>query len=143
MTNDEFAQLVLSKVEPGSFVPVALYNPDNDSLEVLISPETYRVMKTNVPWFTVYTGIESEKITGVRIGHVTSLIKDVQNDPPDIRLEVHDGKCKVAHLFRAIQEKAKKERTVLSLVIQKLQEEFAEHDLDDLEFTTGSCATRM
>lgn len=130
MTNEEFQNLVLSKVKPGKFQPMVIYDPDNDSLEVLISDESYREEKTGDRFFVVYCGRESGDVTGVLIRRFTELVKDMEDVTPDIRLEIETGKFKVVHLFKAIREKSRKGKMTLGVLIKRLEEVAEECDLE-------------
>jgi hypothetical protein len=117
MTNEEFEKLVLSKVEPGPFKPIALYDPQNDSLEILISDESYRRERID-EHLSVYNGRESEEITGAVIKGVKHFV-DTAKDL-DVMFGVRNGDFKVLHLFKAIRKQSKK-KSVLALLISKLE----------------------
>jgi hypothetical protein len=134
MSMGEFEQYVLAQASGDAFRPMVLYNQDDDSLEVLISDENYRSEK--IESFVVYVGRESGDVTGVLIRHVSRLAKDIQNDPPDIRLVIHDGKIKVSRLFKAIRE-SKKQLVVLINLMKQLEEAVEQYDL---EANIGTCA---
>jgi hypothetical protein len=139
MTNKEFEELVLSRTsESGSFKPKVIYDLDDDSLEVLVSPETYRIEKPDGCSIFVYCGLDSGAVTGVLITKVSRIIKDMKNNQPDIHLEVHNGKFKVKYLFRAIREQTSKQRKMILGVLIKQLEEAAERY--DLEANFGGCA---
>jgi hypothetical protein len=141
MTNEDFAQLALSKVRSGSFKPLVNYCPDEDSLEVLVSDETYReesyrdnrIQKCG--FLTVFYGRDSGNVVGIRIDRVGGLIEDIEKDPPDIRFEIHNGRFKVAHLFRAIREKSKKNSMTLAVLIRPL-----EKAAEDFNLEANTCA---
>lgn len=140
MTNEEFKNLVLSRTDPNQqFRPVAVYNTRDDSLEILISDESYRCDRVDKT-FTVYTGRESDQVVGAMIRGVRHLLKTEQRCHPEaIHLEVHEGKVKVVHIFRRIREEFKEKQPApmvgLNLVIEKLEEAA---ELNDLEADVGS-----
>ena len=127
MTNKEFRKHVLDQVNPGPFKPIAHYNPDDDSLEVLLSNENYRTKLTE-PHFTVYYRRDTGEIIGGRITKVSRFIKDIMKNHPDLRVEVHSSKVKVVHIFKAIRElsQAEKEGKPLEWNAYKTLEEAAE-----------------
>jgi hypothetical protein len=122
MTNMEFEQLVLSKVKPGPFKPLALYDSQNDSLEILISDESYRRERID-EHLTLYVGRDSEEITGAVIKGVRHFADTAKN--LDVMFEVSDGDFKVSHLFAAIRKQSK-EKSVLALLISKLESEYSQ-----------------
>ena len=137
MTNEEFQNLVLSKADRGSFKPLVNYDPDGDTLEVLISNESHRIQNTDDRFIKVYCGRDSGDVTGVRISGIKRFITDIEKESPDIHLEVHNGRFKVAYLFRAIREKSKKGKMTLGVLIKRLEEFAEEHGL---EANIGGCA---
>jgi hypothetical protein len=129
MTDKEFEELALSKVRPGQFAPVAIHDADNDTLEILISNESYRRHTTDDPYIVVYSGRDSDEITGVLIRQFARFMKGIR---PDIHLEVHNGKFKVAYLFKAIREHSKKAKNgnTLAILIKKLEDLANKFDLE-------------
>ncbi|HYV38897.1 MAG TPA: hypothetical protein VE988_24650 [Gemmataceae bacterium] len=126
MTNVEFQEFVLSKAATGPFEPMVLYNKDTDTLEVLVSNESSRTQLIE-PSFTVCYGRESGEVTGAIITGIQRFINDIANEPPDIRFEVHNGRFKIVHLFRAIRKMSKtngteKTREIVVLVCKTLEE---------------------
>lgn len=135
MTNEEFKDLVLSKPDPDrEFKPFAVYSQRDDSLEILISDESYRCDRVDKT-LTVYTGRDSDRVVGAMVRSVRHLLNTEQRRHPDaIQLEVHDGKVKVVHLFRRIREEFKEKQVGsmvgLNLVIQKLEEAAEQNNLE-------------
>jgi hypothetical protein len=128
MTNEQFKELALSKVQPGKFRPTVLYDRLNDRLEILISDESYRVERLDQV-VSIYSGRETQQITGALVKGVRHFV-DVAKDQPDVRFEIHDGKFNVVHFFKAMQRNRPKTNTLFNLLIQKLEEVDEENPLD-------------
>jgi|GEM_PF-6827121 len=100
---------------------------------------TPRRQQTDNEFIVIYCGRESGDVTGILIRKITRFIKDIENDQPDVRLVVQNGKFKVVHLIKAIREKAKKGNTTLGILIKQLEEAAQDYDLE--ANIGGGCAT--
>jgi hypothetical protein len=140
MTNEEFQKLVASKVPEGPFRPMAVYDPDDDIIEILTSNENYRVERID-SLVTVYYGRESQEIVGSLIKGVSRLLKASSGQIPNIRLEIHDGRIKVVHLFRAARRLSEPKRPTVVLVYEKLEQVAEENGLEaNISGLAESCA---
>jgi hypothetical protein len=101
MSDNDFEQAVLeAAAQAGEFCPLAVYDPDGDCIEFLISNESYRAERFDC-LVTIYYGRESGKIVGSLIKGVKTFIRDVLKKSPGFKIEIHDSKLKLVHLFTA------------------------------------------
>jgi len=131
--HDEFAELVLQKARQAPpFKPMASYNADDDSLEILISDENYVTRRSEDDRFvTVYLGRDTGDVIGLLINHVRRFIKDGNIDhEPTVRVEIRKGKLKVVHLIRALRDQSIRQKTMFGVLIKQIEEVAEEEDLE-------------
>lgn len=81
MSNEDFAQFVLSKVPANhSFRPSAFYDADGDCIEFIVAPDSYYVERVD-SIVTVYRSQETNEVVGSLITGVRKLlgIRDVDS----------------------------------------------------------------
>jgi hypothetical protein len=127
MTDQEFEQLILSKVKP-EFKPLAIYDADNDSLEIMISNESYRMERTGDSCVYVYVGRESAEITGAIIKRYK---KRYVEDPSHVWFEVNDKNVKTSRLLKLIRERQGHVAPVtVKLLIERLEKMAEDNELE-------------
>jgi hypothetical protein len=128
MTNEEFKDLVLSKVPSGPFKPMVTYDRRDDSIEFLAANDNYRVERID-SLVSVYCSRESGDIIGSLIKGVSGLLKDILQKIPGFQVEIHDGKVKLVHLFQA-RRWLKAPQNILVLKYKKLEKVAEESDVE-------------
>lgn len=140
MTNDDFAQLVLSKVPADHvFKPVAQYDPDGDCIEFIAAPDSYYAVRID-PLVTVYRSQETNEVVGSLIKGVRKFLGNVLRSAPGFKIEIRDGRIKLVHLFTArLWSEAMDPNAVPGITYRKLRERAeetgAEVDVGDLALT--------
>jgi hypothetical protein len=140
MTNEEFAQLVLSKVPPDhEFKPSADYDADGDCIEFIAAPDSYYAERIDA-LVTVYRSQETDEIVGSLIKGVRKFIGNVMRNAPGFKIEIRDGRIKLVHIFTArLWAEAMDPNDVPGVTYQKLrqkaEETGAEVDVRDLALT--------
>lgn len=141
MSDKEFERAVLGAVDPSrQFTPMASYDPDGDCIEFLFSDESFRAERFDC-LVTVYYGRESGEIVGSLIKGVKTFIKDVLRHAPGFKIEIHDGKIKIAHLFTAklwrfTDGPKGTELRVYQTLRDAAEQRGTEADIDDLAFAS-------
>lgn len=104
----EFAELVLSKVEPNRELelPQVVHDPDGDCIEFLAVNEDFRAKRVN-SLVTVYIGRESNEIVGSLIKGVNAVIKGILDDFPGFKVEIDGRRVRLQHIFTAKMWEAK------------------------------------
>ena len=101
MTNEEFAQHVLGQVPAEiEFHPTADYDADGDCIEFIAAPDSYYAERIDT-LVTVYRSQETDEVVGSLIKGVSKFLRDVLKRAPGFKIEVHDGRIKLVHLFTA------------------------------------------
>jgi hypothetical protein len=101
MTNEEFAQMVLSKVPPEQpFQPMARYDPDGDCIEFLASNESFYARRID-SLVTVYYSQETQEVVGALIKGVSQFLRQVVTQVPGFKIEIEDSRIKLEHFFTA------------------------------------------
>lgn len=140
MNNDEFAQLVLSRVDPSDpFAAMAHYDADGDCIEFSISRESFYAERIDT-LVTVFRSQETNEIVGSLIKGVRKFLRQVLRQSPGFRIEVRDGRIKLTHLFTAkLWTEEMDPKAVPGIIYQKLREKAeqtgAEVDVGDLALT--------
>ena len=94
----EFIGNLLAEPER-DFSPFAEYDADGDCIEFFVKPDPYFAERVD-GLLTVYRSQESKEITGAQIKRVTALFDEILGKFPGFRVEVHDGKFPLVHIFR-------------------------------------------
>ena len=140
MTNEDFAQLVLSKVPTDhTFRPVASYDADGDCIEFIAAPDSYYAERID-PLVTVYRSQETDEVVGSLIKGVRKFLGNVLRSAPGFKIEIRDGRIKLVHLFTArLWSEAMDPNAVPGITYRKLRERAeetgAEVDVGDLALT--------
>src|SRR5512147_1712728 len=100
-SNSEFATRMMLLARPADqFKPTATYDPDGDCIEFIARPDSFYAERID-DLVTVYYSHETNEIIGSLIKGVSGFCKTVLKQFPGFMIEMHDGKVRLQHLFRA------------------------------------------
>lgn len=101
VSNDEFANRVMETARPVQpFQPTAIYDPDGDCLEFLASPEPFFAERVD-DVVTVYYSQRTREVIGSLLKGASKFCEELLRELPGFRIEIHDGRVKLEHIFRA------------------------------------------
>lgn len=101
LDNDSFAEKVLAMAsDTAPFVPTADYDPDGDCIEFLTTNADFYAERVD-DLVTVYYDRQTREIMGSLIKGVRDFVQKVLETNPGFAIEIHDGRVRLAHLFRA------------------------------------------
>ena len=120
-SNEEFAKRMVLMAEPAErFKATATYDSDGDCIEFLASPDPFYAERID-DLITVYYSQESNEIIGSQIKGVSKFCRAVMRQMPGFKIEVHDGRVSLEHIFRARLWSASQDpQAMLTLTYQKL-----------------------
>jgi hypothetical protein len=95
---DEYIDGLLAQPQ-SEFSPFADYDADGDCIEFFMKPDPHYAERAD-GLLTVYRSQETKEIVGAQIKRVTALCADILGKFPGFRVEVHDGKVPLVHIFR-------------------------------------------
>jgi hypothetical protein len=99
--NSEFAKQMLLLARPAEqFRPTATYDPDGDCIEFLAKPDPFHAERVD-ELVTVYYSQESDELIGCLLKSVSRFCKQMLERMPGFRIEIHDGRVRLVHIFRA------------------------------------------
>jgi hypothetical protein len=96
---EEFIDKLLGEPER-EFAPFAEYDADGDCIEFFAAPGPFYAERID-GMLTVYRSRETKEIVGSLIKGASHLCKELLGKYPNLRIEVHDGKIRLVHIFRA------------------------------------------
>ncbi len=100
-SNDDFAKRVIDLATPTEpFKPVVTYDPDGDCIEFLVSPAPFYAERVD-DLVTVYYDQETQEVIGSLVKGVSKFCQTLLERMPGFKIEIHDGRVKLEHLFRA------------------------------------------
>jgi hypothetical protein len=100
-SNEDFAKRMMLLAQPAErFKPTATYDPDGDCIEFLASPEPFFAERID-DLVTVYYSQETHEVIGSLIKSVSKFCRAVLQQMPGFRIEIHDGRVSLEHIFRA------------------------------------------
>src|SRR5436190_1694772 len=100
-SNAEFAKRMLLLARPAEqFEPTATYDPDGDCIEFLAKPDPFYAERVD-DLLTVYYSQETGEVMGSLLKGVSRFCKQMLEKMPGFRIEVHDGRIRLVHIFRA------------------------------------------
>ncbi len=101
MSSAEFAEHMLKLAEKAPpFEPSATFDPDGDCIEFIAKPDSFYGERID-DLVTVYYSHETDEIVGSLIKSVSRFYRDVVQKVPGFKIEIHDGRVRLVHLFRA------------------------------------------
>ncbi|MHB1035332.1 MAG: hypothetical protein ACYC35_11305 [Pirellulales bacterium] len=120
-SNEEFAKRMMLLAEPAErFKPTAIYDPDGDCIEFLVSPDPFYAERVD-DLVTVYYSQVTNEVIGSFIKGVAKFCKTVLQRMPGFKIEIRDGRVSLEHIFRARLWSASLEPQALpTLAYQKL-----------------------
>ena len=100
-SNEEFAKRMMLLARPAEqFEPTATYDPDGDCIEFLAKPDPFYAERVD-DLLTVYYSQETGEVTGSLLKGVSRFCKQMLEKMPGFRVEIHDGRIRLVHIFRA------------------------------------------
>jgi len=101
MSSSDFAAEMLQLAqEAPAFQPSAIYDPDGDCIEFIAKPDSFYGERID-DLVTVYYSHESKEIVGSLIKSVSKFYREVLQRVPGFKIEIHDGRVRLVHIFRA------------------------------------------
>jgi len=101
ITNDEFARRMTLMAQPAAaFKPTASYDSDGDCIEFLAKPDSFYAERID-DLVTVYYSQETDEVIGSLIKGVTTFCRELTGRLPGFKIEIHDGKIQLQHIFLA------------------------------------------
>src|SRR5947209_19236904 len=100
-SKEEFVKRMLLLAKPaGQFRPTATYDPDGDCIEFLAKPDAFYAERVD-DLLTVYYSQETGEVVGSLLKGVSKFCQEVLEKMPGFRIEIHDGRLQLVHIFRA------------------------------------------
>jgi hypothetical protein len=100
-SNAEFAKRMMLLAKPAEqFRPTAIYDPDGDCIEFLAKPDPFYAERID-DLVTGYYSQETGEVTGSLLKGVSSFCKQVLELMPGFKIEIHDGRVRLVHIFLA------------------------------------------
>lgn len=100
-SNEEFAKrMMLLARSAEQFEPTATYDPDGDCIEFLAKPDPFYAERVD-DLLTVYYSQETGEVIGSLLKGVSRFCKQMLEKMPGFRVEIHDGRIQLVHIFRA------------------------------------------
>ncbi len=130
-SNEEFAKRMMLLARPAEqFEPTATYDPDGDCIEFLAKPDPFYAERVD-DLLTVYYSQETDEVIGSLLKGVSRFCKQMLEKMPGFKVEVHDGRVRLVHIFRARLWSSKlKPQDMPALVYQKLIEVADDAEVD-------------
>jgi hypothetical protein len=101
MSSSEFAAHMLKLAQNAPpFEPSATYDPDGDCIEFIARPDSFYAERID-DLVTVYYSHETKEIVGSLIKYVSKFYRDMLRKVPGFKIEIHDGRVRLVHIFRA------------------------------------------
>jgi hypothetical protein len=101
ISNDEFAKRMMLLARPAEqFRPTAVYDPDGDCIEFLARPDSFYAERVD-DLLTVYCSQETGEVVGSLLKGVSRFCQQMLEKMPGFRIEIHDGRIQLVHIFRA------------------------------------------
>jgi hypothetical protein len=122
-SNEEFAKRMMLLAGPAEqFRPTATYDPDGDCIEFLAKPDPFYAERVD-DLLTVYYSQETGEVVGSLLKGVSTFCQQMVEKMPGFRIEIHDGRVQLVHIFRArLWSSNLDPQAMLALVYKKLIE---------------------
>jgi hypothetical protein len=78
----------------------ATYDPDGDFIEFLAKPDAFYAERID-DLVTVYYSQETNEVIGSLIKGVARFCAELLQKMPGFKIEIHDGRLRLVHIFRA------------------------------------------
>lgn len=120
-SNTEFAKQMMLLARPAEqFRPTATYDPDGDCIEFLAKPDPFYGERVD-DLVTVYYSQETGEVVGSLLKGVSRFCRQMLERMPGFRIEIHDGRIRLVHIFRARLWSARQQpEDMTTLVYRKL-----------------------
>lgn len=130
-SNEEFAKRMMLLARPAEqFEPTATYDPDGDCIEFLAKPDPFYGERVD-DLLTVYYSQDTDEVIGSLLKGVSRFCKQMLEKMPGFKVEVHDGRFRLVHIFRARLWSSKlNPQDIPALVYQKLIEVADDAEVD-------------
>jgi hypothetical protein len=130
-SNEEFAKRMVLLARPAEqFEPTATYDPDGDCIEFLAKPDPFYAERVD-DLLTVYYSQDTGEVIGSLLKGVSRFCKQMLEKMPGFQVEVHDGRVRLVHIFRARLWSSKlNPQDMPALVYQKLIEVADDAEVD-------------
>lgn len=100
-SNDEFAKRMMLLAGPAEqFRATAIYDPDGDCIEFLAKPDPFYAERVD-DLVTVYYSQDTGEVVGSLLKGVSTFCRQMLEKMPGFRVEIHDGRVRLVHIFRA------------------------------------------
>ena len=100
-SNEEFTKrMMLLARSAEQFKPTATYDPDGDCIEFLVSPDPFYAERVD-DLVTVYYSQQTQEVIGSLIKGVSKFCSALLEQMPGFKIEIHDGRVRLDHIFRA------------------------------------------
>lgn len=100
-SNADFAKRMMLLARPAEqFEPTAIYDPDGDCIEFLAKPDAFYAERVD-DLVTVYYSQETNEVIGSLIKGVSRFCDDLLAKMPGFKIEIHDGRVRLLHIFLA------------------------------------------
>ena len=100
-SNEEYAKQMMLLAQPAErFKPTATYDPDGDCIEFLVAPDPFYAERVD-DLVTVYYSQQTNEVIGSLIKGVSKFCCSVLERMPGFGIEIHDGRVRLVHIFRA------------------------------------------
>ena len=131
VTNEEFAKRMLLLARPAEeFRPTATYDPDGDCIEFLTRPDPFYGERVD-DLVTVYYSQETGEVIGSLLNGVTRFCESMLKKMPGFKIEIHDGRVKLVHIFLArLWSSERDPQGLATLTYRKLIEVAEKADLE-------------
>jgi hypothetical protein len=125
-SNPEFAKRMMLLAKPAEdFRPTATYDPDGDCIEFLAKPDPFYGERVD-DLVTVYYSQETGEVVGSLLKNVSRFCKAMLDQMPGFRIEIHDGRVKLVHIFLARLWSAERDPQELTTLTYRKLIEIAE-----------------
>jgi hypothetical protein len=128
---DQLEKMIAERaILPSQFRPMAHYDRETDSLEFLVTNESYYAECID-GLVTIYSGQESGDVVGLLFKKISKFCKDFLKHAPGFKTEIQDDRIKVEHLFTAkIWATADDQNDARMITYRKLRKVAEENDVE-------------
>src|SRR6059058_5182369 len=100
-SNPDFAKRMMLLARPAEQYPrTATYDPDGDCIEFLAKPDPFYAERVD-ELVTVCYSQDTNEVVGSLIKGVSAFCKQMFEKMPGFRIEIHDDRGRLVHIFRA------------------------------------------
>ena len=136
-SNEEFAKRMMLMAQPAErFRPAATYDLDGDCIEFLARPDPFYAERLD-DLVTVYYSQESNEVIGSLIKGVSNFCGELLKDMPGFKIEIHEGRVKLVHIFRARLWSSRQDPEALPTLVYKKLIAIAEETNVEAEFCSA------